>query len=276
MLFFLLAVGLLLRALHPVLGLSPASFALVYAALMVATVIPTMGFGGYFLPFIAGLIYYATPENNWEEVLWPHVPEWVVPRDPELIRRLFEGLSAGESIPWEPWVVPVLVWASFFVAFSGVSLSFVSLVHHQWSREERLVYPLAATPTLMVESLRDPSRSFLRSRLLWAGFLLAWSYPTVNLFDQLFDISWIENFGIPSAHIRFRSPRPRLRPQHRPARRRPELPDQPAGAFQRLVLPSPCSPWKTAFSDTSGFPCPWRRSPIPRGAFSWPTSRSAP
>ena len=202
-LFFLLAIGLLLRALHPILGLSPASFALVYAALMVATVIPTMGFGGYFLPFIAGLIYYASPENNWEEVLWPHVPEWVVPRDPELIRRLFEGLSAGESIPWEPWVVPVLVWASFFVAFSCVSLSFVSLVHHQWSREERLVYPLAATPTLMVESLRDPSRSFLRSRLLWAGFLLAWSYPTVNLIDQLIDLSWIENFGIPSAHIRF-------------------------------------------------------------------------
>ena len=202
-LFWLLVIGLVLRFIHPLLGLSPASFALVYAALMVATVIPTMGFGGYFLPFIAGLVYYATPENNWEEVLWPHVPDWVVPRDPELIRPLFEGLSAGESVPWEPWAVPILIWVSFFVAFSCVSLSLVSLVHHQWSREERLVYPLAVTPALMVDSFREPSQSFLRSKLLWLGFFFAWSYPTVNVLDQLFDLSWVENFAIPSSSLRF-------------------------------------------------------------------------
>ena len=174
MLFWLLVFGLLLRLIHPILGLTPASFALVYAALMVATVIPTMGFGGTFIPL-----------------------------DPELIRRLFEGISGGESIPWEPWVVPCLSWVSFFVAFSCVSLSFVRLVHHQWSREERLVYPLAVTPTLMVDSFREPSQSFLRSRLLWVGFLFAWSFPTVNLLDQIFDIAWIQSFGIPSSEIGF-------------------------------------------------------------------------
>ena len=202
-LFWLLVFGLLLRLIHPILGLTPASFALVYAALMVATVIPTMGFGGTFIPLIAGVIYYASPENNWEAVLWPHIPDWIVPRDPELIRQLFEGLSTGESIPWEPWVVPCLLWALFFVAFSCVSLSFVSLVHHQWSREERLVYPLAVTPTLMVDSFREPSQSFLRSRLLWVSFLFAWSFPTVNLLDQIFDIAWIQSFGIPSSEIGF-------------------------------------------------------------------------
>ncbi|MBT6143852.1 MAG: hypothetical protein HOH74_00405, partial [Gemmatimonadetes bacterium] len=47
LLFLLTMVGLLVRCLIPSLSPSPASMALVYAALMVSTVIPTMGFGGY-------------------------------------------------------------------------------------------------------------------------------------------------------------------------------------------------------------------------------------
>ena len=43
---------------------------------MVATVLPTMGFGGYFIPLLAGVFYYATPENNWRELLWDHIPDW--------------------------------------------------------------------------------------------------------------------------------------------------------------------------------------------------------
>ena len=31
---------------------------------MVATVMPTMGFGGYFIPLLAGVFYYATPETT--------------------------------------------------------------------------------------------------------------------------------------------------------------------------------------------------------------------
>ena len=90
LIFWLVVVALALRLLHPLLRLSPANFALVYAALMVAVVLPSMGFGGYFIPLIAGVFYYATPENNWSDLLWPHIPHWAVPRDLEAIRQLFE------------------------------------------------------------------------------------------------------------------------------------------------------------------------------------------
>ena len=106
LLFGLTVLGLLLYRIAPGLAPSPASMALVYAALMVATVIPTMGFGGYFIPLIAGAIYYASPENNWKLLLWEMLPEWAVVKDPETIRQLFEGVSAGHVVPWSVWILP--------------------------------------------------------------------------------------------------------------------------------------------------------------------------
>jgi hypothetical protein len=203
-LFWLVVVGLLLHLVRPFLRLSPASFALVYAALMVATVIPTMGFGGYFLPLIAGVFYYSTPENNWQELLWDHIPDWAAPRDPQLIRNLFEGVAADQPIPWDAWAGPLLFWGLFMFAFFLISLSFISLIHHQWSQRERLVYPLAVVPTLMVDSLDNPATSLFRNWLFWVGFFLAWVLPTVNMLDRIFDFQAIVSFGIPSARIEIR------------------------------------------------------------------------
>ena len=171
LIFWLTVVALALRLLHPLLRLSPANFALVYAALMVAVVLPSMGFGGYFIPLIAGVFYYATPENNWSDLLWPHIPHWAVPRDLEAIRQLFEGADASA-----PGALGLggpgrcCGWGLFMLAFFFVSIALIGLVHHQWSRQERLVYPLAAVPNMLLESLENPTASILKSKLLWLGF----------------------------------------------------------------------------------------------------------
>ena len=204
LLFLLTMLALLAGRLVPRLQLAPSSLALIYAALMVATVIPTMGFGGYFIPLLAGAIYFAKPENFWEGMLWDLLPDWILVKDRELVQRLFEGSADGQSVPWEVWALPCMVWAAFVVAFFCVSLSLISLVHHQWSREERLVYPLATTPSLMVESLRIPASSFLKSKLLWCGFVLAWSFPTLRMLERIYDMNTIRGIAIPSFQILIR------------------------------------------------------------------------
>ena len=135
---------LFLRVVHSTLALSASNFALIYAGLMVATVLPSMGFGGYFIPLIAGVFYYATPENNWSDILWPHIPSWAAPRDLEAIRQLFEGTSEGAAIPWDLWWEPMLWWGLFMLAFFLVSFALIALVHNQWSQRELLAYPLSA------------------------------------------------------------------------------------------------------------------------------------
>lgn len=204
LIFWIVVISLILRLRHPLLGLSPANFAQIYAALMVAVVLPSMGFGGYFIPLIAGAFYYATPENNWSDLLWPHIPHWAAPRDLESIRQLFEGADAGTPVPWDLWAGPLLWWGLFMLAFFFVSVALISLVHHQWSRQERLVYPLAAVPNMLLDSLEHPARSILKSKLLWLGFFFAWMFPTVNMIDQVFDLEVIHGFGIPSYRIEFR------------------------------------------------------------------------
>lgn len=204
LIFWTTLFALLLRLLHPLLKLSPSNFALIYAGLMVATVLPSMGFGGYFIPLIAGVFYYATPENNWSDILWPHIPKWAVPHDVEAIRQLFEGTAANVPIPWQLWTGPLLWWGLFMLAFFLVSFALIALVHNQWSQRERLVYPLAAVPTMLLQSLEEPAQSILKSKLLWFGFFLAWMLPTVQMLDQVFDFELITGFGIPSGRIEVR------------------------------------------------------------------------
>ena len=199
--FWVVVISLVLRLLHPLLRLSPSNFALIYAALMVATVLPSMGFGGYFLPLITGVFYYATPENNWGDLLWGHLPDWAAPHDLNAIQQLFEGTGPDKPIPWDVWMEPMVHWGLFMLAFFFVSVSFIALLHHQWSRQERLVYPLAVVPNMLLDSLEDPLKSILRSKLLWVGFVFAWIFPTITMLDRIFDFEMIEGFGLPSFNI---------------------------------------------------------------------------
>ena len=192
--FWLVVISLGLRFIHPILRLTPGNFALIYAGLMVAVVLPSMGFGGYFLPLIAGVFYYATPENNWADLLWSHIPEWTVPHDLEAIRQLFEGIAPDQPIPWGIWVEPLLYWGLFMLAFFLVSVAFISLVHHQWSQQERLVYPLAAVPIMLLESLEKPQKSILKNRLFWIGFIFACVFPLSRMLDQIFDFQTFNGF----------------------------------------------------------------------------------
>ena len=204
-LFWIICATYLLRILSPIFLISPRSFALIYAGLMVATVLPSMGFGGYFIPLITGVFYYATPENNWSEIIWPHIPQWAVPHDRELIRQLFEGIDSTEPIPWSIWVEPLCWWGIFMFSFFLVSFGLIALVHNQWSQRERLVYPLATVPQILTDSLEKPSTGILQKKLLWFGFFIAASIPVVNMIDQVFDIQIISNFNIPSGHISIES-----------------------------------------------------------------------
>ena len=66
----------------------------IFAMMAVATAIPTRGVVGMLLPMITGTFYYATPENQWAELIHPHLADWMVVADPEAIRGLLRGRGA--------------------------------------------------------------------------------------------------------------------------------------------------------------------------------------
>ena len=144
----------------------------VYGMMMVGTVVPTMGLGGYLFPLTTGVFYYASPENRWAEFLRPNVPRWLAPGSEEAIRYLYEGLPQGRPIPWGEWVMPLGFWTMFVVSLYLVSVGVVSLLRRRWVEEEKLVYPLAIVPLKLVEAGGEAG-GFFRSRLMWGGFAFA-------------------------------------------------------------------------------------------------------
>ena len=99
--FFILFGNTALGLLYRPLMLNRAELALVYIMWIVATAIPTWGFTSFLLPDITSLIYYATPENNWRELLLPYVPDWIIPHhDFQQIQHFYEGAPQGIPVPW--------------------------------------------------------------------------------------------------------------------------------------------------------------------------------
>ncbi len=191
LLFWLTVFSLIATALKPLLGLSGRELAVVYAMLMVATTIPTMGFGGYLFPLIAGVYYYGSPENGWPDVLSPNLPRWIAPRDPQVIRHLFEGMPEGGSIPWGDWFAPLFFWGTFFSAFFIVSLAAVSIMYEQWAERERLPFPLAVLPITLTESVDKPRASVFTKRLFWIGLAVACFFPLYNFSIQFWELTGI-------------------------------------------------------------------------------------
>ena len=189
--FFALVLILnpLLRLVHRSLALAREELAVVYIMAMVATSIPTIGFTEYVLPITTGLYYFATPENNWEHLIHPHVPEWMVPQDPDAIRYFYEGLPEGLPLPWAAWIEPLTYWCLFILALYWVSICAMVILRRQWMESEKLLYPLVQVPLEMIQG--DGQRRYLgpffRNPAMWLGFAIPFLIGNINALHSYYE-----------------------------------------------------------------------------------------
>jgi hypothetical protein len=183
-LFFLLLVGLVQPLLKRAgAGFSRAELTTVYVMMLVGSVVVVTGLTGSLLPTITGVMYYATPENNWAGLFVPNLHPWLVPQDPEAVRLFYEGLPKGMDIPWAAWYLPLATWISFILVFYWTTLCIGVLLRGQWVENERLVYPLTRLPQALTEDAEAPGHLWgwlLRNRLLWLGFAIPLAIDSWN------------------------------------------------------------------------------------------------
>ena len=198
-------------------ALSPPELAVVYIMAMLATAIPTIGFSEYLLPIVAGIYYYASPENKWEEIIHPYVPKWIAPQDPEAIRYFYEGLPEGLSVPWDVWIEPILYWCLFILASYWVSICLMVMVRRQWIEHEKLLYPLVQVPLAMIQDeergagsnneKRSWVKPFFKNPVMWIGFsipFLLGSYSALyNYFPFIPGMSQFSDQGILTGQFTF-------------------------------------------------------------------------
>jgi hypothetical protein len=188
-LFFLLT--LLVNPLTRLLTGSPlrrGELATIYIMMIVAAALPSWGFAMNLIPLLGGLFYYATPENNWSELIHPHLPEWLVVTDQQAVWNLFEGASRGEAVPWNIWLQPLLAWSLFTVTVYFITLCILVILRKQWMEREKLLFPLATLPLEMsVQEEKKFLPPLLRNYLMWIGFLIPTVLNSINGLHSYFN-----------------------------------------------------------------------------------------
>jgi hypothetical protein len=171
------------------LALNRAELVLVYAMLLTVSALCTMGLSEQLIPMISAIFYYASPQNNWQEKLFPHFPEKaIVVDDGARNIAFYEGLSPGQSIPYEAWVEPLMWWAIFLIALYVVMICIAVILRRQWMEHERLAYPLAQVGLAMIHGEDDKSlvNQFFKQKSMWVGAalpLLIGSSIALNRYD---------------------------------------------------------------------------------------------
>lgn len=191
-LFFLLVffVHSALGLIHPRLSFTQHELVVIYIMAIVSCSIPTMGLTEYLLPIISGSMYYATPENEWAELVHPYIPPWLVPQDFNAVKYFFEGSPRGSGIIWSAWLIPLAAWIPTILAVYFSMICIIVILRKQWIVHERLNFPLVQVPLAMIEDDHSkPSimKPFFKNWLMWAGFAIPFIVGTLRALHNYYN-----------------------------------------------------------------------------------------
>jgi hypothetical protein len=160
--------------------LSRTDILVVYSMLLVGVMVSTRGVIEKLIPPLAYLPYYATRENEYNQLITQHLPAWALPFQPtasngpapDLIVKFYEGLRDGEAIPWQAWVLPLTAWFALIACVILVFACLATLLRRQWMDNEQLRFPLTTLPLAIIKNEVE-GQPFFSNRLMWMGFGLS-------------------------------------------------------------------------------------------------------
>lgn len=165
---------LALKKLHKAsrLALTARELVIIWSMLSLAIGVASIDIAQKMPPMIAGPVYYASDENQYQDLFLPHVAKWLAPQDPAAVRGMFE--SSPRGVPWAEWLTPLTLWSLFFIVAYAAMFGIVALFQRQWVHHERLLFPLVIVPLKVIEEpeARHVFNPFFRNKLVWLGIAL--------------------------------------------------------------------------------------------------------
>lgn len=175
--FSLSLYNLFARKFFKKFSFSSSELILIYIMMIVSCSIPTMGLTLYLVPLIAGTRYYATPQNEWENLFIPYLKEWTILNDENAIKWFFEGIPKGMKIPYHVWIKPLFYWFLLIISLYLAMIFLMVILRKQWVEKERLNYPLTKAPLSLINSYEN---NLFKNRLFWLGFLIPFIIGCIN------------------------------------------------------------------------------------------------
>ena len=183
-LFVLILLNKVVQIVVPRYALRPAEFVTVYTMLSLATAVGGFDTIQVLIQVLGHPFWFATPENEWRQLFWHHLPRWLTVDDMVVLEGYYHGDSNFHTLNHiNGWIRPVLGWTVFLTAMGFVMICLNSLLRKQWTEHEKLTYPVIQLPLGMIK----PSDSgLLRSRILWLAFATAGGLNMINSLHYIF------------------------------------------------------------------------------------------
>lgn len=191
---FLLSLGnLAVKNFLPALALSTGELLTIYSMLCMATSLLGWDMMQVLVPVMSYGTWFATPENEWRELFWEYLPQWLTVSDKGVLQGYYEGRTL--LYQWhilKAWALPILLWTGFTLTLYFTMICILTTFRKRWIEEEKLSYPVIQLPLEMTAH----ASSFFRSRSMWFGFLL------VCAIDLLHGLHGFYPF-VPDFHVKF-------------------------------------------------------------------------
>jgi hypothetical protein len=181
---FILGVNALLLKIRKRLGMTQGEMLVVFVMALVANS-TSIWLIYFFLAAIVSPHYFASPENEWNELLIPYLPKWlIIPDDNHTVQWFYEGVPGGIQMPWKTWLIPLGLWTAFFIALLLASYTLIVFFRRQWIAHEKLAYPLMQPVIHLAESNRE--KSIWRTPLLWLGVAIPLIVAVLDVLKHIF------------------------------------------------------------------------------------------
>lgn len=182
-LFFLILINILLLRFLPGIALRKSELLIIYVMMCMGSTVCGHGFMQLLIPLMGHAYWFATPENDWANLILPHIPSWMGVSDKTALTNHYRGESTLYiSENFRAWIIPILAWSAFTFAFILVMLMINVVIRRQWTEDEKLTYPIIQLPLNMIQ---DPISMF-RNRLLWFGFAISAGLDIMNEFHYIY------------------------------------------------------------------------------------------
>lgn len=175
--FLLTLMNFLIKKYMPKQALTHGELITIYIMLSISSAIANWNMFAAAIPSVGHAFWFARPENEWNEIIWQHLPTWLTISDKSILRPYYQGDSSIFILAHiRAWAKPVLFWTAFASVFFSSMVLISSILRKQWTQRERLTYPVIQMPLEMM----NPSGKFFKNRLMWIGFAISSFIVIVN------------------------------------------------------------------------------------------------
>ena len=175
--FVLVLLRIIVKATLGVSILDNAELLTIYILLSVACALPSITFMTLLVTSVGHAFWYATPENEWQQLFWTYLPDCLVVKNRSVLGGYYEGESTLYTLSHvKAWLQPAAYWTIFTTCLIFVMLCINTILRKRWIERDHLAYPV----TQIAYQLTCNTNRIFSSKMLWMGFAVAASISILN------------------------------------------------------------------------------------------------